>query len=255
MGRRREVLGDRSSGVQEVFEDGRWVLATISIHGKPLGAKRKRHNDHRRYRRVFDRQAHIVMAEEVLGKPLPLGAVVHHFDPNDKYTSRGALVICQDQAYHALLERRTRALRECGNASYVKCRFCKKYDDPAKMLPKEQPEPRRGTTWTRYDHYQFKYKCVTREFWEANHKKHNLPTARTEGIWEAIGEHRVRCILCGLETTSRAHPRASHGKMHVRRGEAEARTEPKIHPKAKFATRTVFYPVGVTAPGRRAPSE
>ena len=55
-------------------------------------------------------RVHAVRAERALGKPLPKGAVVHHVD-GDKWNPNARLVICQDQAYHALLHKRTREIR------------------------------------------------------------------------------------------------------------------------------------------------
>ena len=55
---------------------------------------------------------HILMAEKALGKPLPNGAEVHHINGKKGDNSRGNHVICQDQAYHKLLEKRTRAYKK-----------------------------------------------------------------------------------------------------------------------------------------------
>lgn len=43
------------------------------------------------------------------------------------------LVVCEDDAYHILLERRTRALRQGGNVNCVRCTYCKQYDSPARV--------------------------------------------------------------------------------------------------------------------------
>jgi hypothetical protein len=75
---------------------------------------------------------HILIAEKALGKPLPQGAEVHH--GNGDKTKNCDLVICQDRGYHFLLEQRTRALKSCGHANWRKCKFCKDYDDPEKMV-------------------------------------------------------------------------------------------------------------------------
>ena len=69
---------------------------------------------------------HVLLAEKALGKPLPAGAHVHHHTPEQ-------LVICQDNAYHMFLHQRQRALKACGHASWLKCRFCGQHDDPLKM--------------------------------------------------------------------------------------------------------------------------
>ena len=73
---------------------------------------------------------HILIAEKALGKPLPKGAVIHH---HGKKTDNTRLVVCQDQAYHLLLHRRTKALRACGHANWRKCQFCKQYDKPENL--------------------------------------------------------------------------------------------------------------------------
>lgn len=69
---------------------------------------------------------HVYLAEKALGKPLPIGAEVHHHTPTQ-------LVICQDHAYHFLIEKRTRAYRACGHASWLKCPICKRWDTPEKL--------------------------------------------------------------------------------------------------------------------------
>ncbi len=58
-------------------------------------------------------QVHRLRAERAYGKPLPVGAVVHHADGSKNATA--PLVICQDEAYHQLLHRRMRILAAGGN--------------------------------------------------------------------------------------------------------------------------------------------
>jgi hypothetical protein len=74
---------------------------------------------------------HILLAEKALGKPLPPKAIVHHANGSKNY---GLLVICPNQKYHALLHYRMRALKECGYATWVKCRYCKKWDKPSNIF-------------------------------------------------------------------------------------------------------------------------
>ena len=75
-------------------------------------------------------QKHIYIAEKVLGRRLPIGAVVHHIDGHTRHNINNNLVICQDTSYHLLLHQRARAYKACGEASYLKCQFCQIYDDP-----------------------------------------------------------------------------------------------------------------------------
>jgi hypothetical protein len=76
---------------------------------------------------------HIIIAEEVLGKPLPVGAQVHHVDLNPSNNRNDNLVICPSDAYHKLLHQRLRALVKCGNPNWRSCHFCGEYDDPLNL--------------------------------------------------------------------------------------------------------------------------
>lgn len=73
------------------------------------------------------KRSYVVKAELAMGKSIPKGAEVHHF-------SETQLVICQDRAYHRLLQDRTDALLDCGNTKWRKCCFCKKYDVPENLI-------------------------------------------------------------------------------------------------------------------------
>ncbi len=69
---------------------------------------------------------HRLRAELALGKPLPLGAEVHHVDGNRWNNANRNLVICQDLAYHRLLHLRTRVLRAGGDPNTQRlCGICK----------------------------------------------------------------------------------------------------------------------------------
>ncbi len=68
---------------------------------------------------------HILVAEKALGHTLPTGAVVHHVDGNKQNNAASNLVICQDNAYHLFLHRRTRVVRNGGNPNTQKvCGSC-----------------------------------------------------------------------------------------------------------------------------------
>ena len=68
---------------------------------------------------------HVIIAEIVLGKPLPLGAVVHHHNKIRSDNRKPNLVICENNAYHQHIHKRYRAYEATGNASSLKCVFCK----------------------------------------------------------------------------------------------------------------------------------
>lgn len=80
------------------------------------------------YRAVYNSngnpiRTHVIRAERALGKPLPLGAIVHHADGTKG--DNAPLVICQDQAYHLLLHRRMRIVKAGGNPNTDSiCRDC-----------------------------------------------------------------------------------------------------------------------------------
>jgi hypothetical protein len=92
-----------------------------------LNPKHPRNNG----RYVFE---HILIAEKALGKYLPDSAVIHHINENGIDNRNANLVICQDNTYHKLLHKRIRALKACGNANWLRCRHCHKYDTPANLF-------------------------------------------------------------------------------------------------------------------------
>jgi hypothetical protein len=97
------------------------------VAGQPCqfrpGHNKRKATVKQRYRFVFRPEhpngpvitEHIAIAEAALGKYLPKGAQVHHVDGNQHNNANANLVICQDQAYHQLLEVRTKILKAGGN--------------------------------------------------------------------------------------------------------------------------------------------
>ena len=76
---------------------------------------------------------HRLMAEQSLGHYLTGDAVVHHVNCNTGDNRPENLVICENTAYHELIERRARALHACGNADWRKCYICKSWSDSGAM--------------------------------------------------------------------------------------------------------------------------
>lgn len=73
---------------------------------------------------------HRLIAEKVLGHPLPDKTSTHHYGRKDENEK---IVLCEDYSYHQMLHRRTRAYNICGHAHWMKCPFCQQYDDPKNM--------------------------------------------------------------------------------------------------------------------------
>lgn len=74
------------------------------------------------------RLEHLLVAERALGRALPAGAVVHHVNGEPSDNRPQNLVICEDQAYHLLLHRRTRSLAAAGRPDLRRCRYCGEHD-------------------------------------------------------------------------------------------------------------------------------
>jgi len=85
---------------------------------------------------------HIIIAENVLGKPILKCTPIHHIDRTPANNKNNNLVICENKAYHGLLHQRQRAYDACGNPHWRKCCICKKYDDPANLY--FNPNPNAG---------------------------------------------------------------------------------------------------------------
>lgn len=73
---------------------------------------------------------HLMIAEKALGKALPSGALVHHANGMPSDNRHENLVICQDNFYHMMLHRRTKAFQATGNANSLRCTICGKWELP-----------------------------------------------------------------------------------------------------------------------------
>jgi len=91
------------------------------------------HVNKRGYLEREDGDDHVLVAERVLGRRLPSGAVVHHVNGDRLDNRPGNLVVCPSQSYHVLIHQRERALTASGHAGWLKCGHCKQYDAPENM--------------------------------------------------------------------------------------------------------------------------
>lgn len=83
---------------------------------------------------------HVLIAERALGKRLPKGAQVHHFNEDRSDNRPQNLVICEGRTYHALLHTRARILRAGGDPDiHVWCGGgCRTFRLPEDMQPSGQ---------------------------------------------------------------------------------------------------------------------
>lgn len=76
---------------------------------------------------------HVLIAERAIGRHFDPCHEVHHVNGIRDDNRRGNLVLCEDHAYHCLIERRARAHQACGNADWRRCRYCREWDSPSAM--------------------------------------------------------------------------------------------------------------------------
>jgi HNH endonuclease len=79
------------------------------------------------------RRAYLLVVEKALGRKIPPGACVHHIDENPRNDDPSNLLLCPSESYHRLVHMRSRALAECGHAGWLRCEYCKKYDNPINL--------------------------------------------------------------------------------------------------------------------------
>lgn len=175
--------------------------------GLPVGYRLKSDADLKgRYRKRLGMNEHRTLVEQRIGMKLPATAVVHHVNPDDKLTNQGPFVVCQDNGYHNLLERRGRALRECGHVDWRQCYRCGKWDDPRNLIVSLRRKPRRGDNVGDVVHAKLRGECVDLPApmtaggfvcHSSASKRHGLDARRCEAN-RANGATTATCAHCAL---------------------------------------------------------
>ena len=78
----------------------------------------------------------ILVVEKITGLKIKKPIEIHHVDGDSMNDSPSNFVVCENSAYHNFLHKRKRAYDACGHAGWLKCPFCKEYDDPKNMYVK-----------------------------------------------------------------------------------------------------------------------
>lgn len=77
---------------------------------------------------------HIIMAEAVLGRYLPIGAEVHHVNSVRNDNRNSNLVICESKSYHRLLHTRAAGYLAIGDPHARKCSLCHCFDSKSNLV-------------------------------------------------------------------------------------------------------------------------
>lgn len=75
----------------------------------------------------------ILIIEKAIGKYLRNGALGHHWNGDKSDNRNKNLLACNDENYHRIIHKRTRAFYASGHPDWLKCKFCWGYDDPKNL--------------------------------------------------------------------------------------------------------------------------
>lgn len=76
---------------------------------------------------------HILIVEAAIGEYVNRPIVIHHVNGNRADNRLINLVLCLNNKQHKMLHQQQRALEVCGNPDWLRCPYCKEWDDPKRM--------------------------------------------------------------------------------------------------------------------------
>ena len=116
----RYIHGHHARGVNNPhYNGGRCYVPNDGVHITMPG-----HPNARKNGTVLE---HVLVCSAALGKPIPEGVIIHHWDRDNSNNAPKNLLICQDHAYHMLIHMRQRAYEQSGHTDYKHCHICKKW--------------------------------------------------------------------------------------------------------------------------------
>lgn len=77
---------------------------------------------------------HILVLEEVLGRPILPTEVAHHRNKKRDDNSPGNLILFKINGMHTAFHHRLVAYETCGHWDWVRCVYCHQYDRPENMI-------------------------------------------------------------------------------------------------------------------------
>lgn len=106
---------------------------------------------------------HKIVAENMIGKPLEKGNIVHHIDGDRLNNLPWNLMICRDRKLHNNIHRMQRAYKATGDPSKRQCDRCGVYGDPENMKYNNQSYIHRECRDFRYKYWSFIRKLMRRQ--------------------------------------------------------------------------------------------
>jgi len=76
---------------------------------------------------------HIIVMENLLGRPIEITEAIHHINEDKSDNSPGNLMVFKTRTMHTKYHKRLEAFAACGHYDWLKCCYCHQYDDPKNL--------------------------------------------------------------------------------------------------------------------------